>query len=156
MLSCRDLGLGGIGDPPGAHGGVVAALDEQAGAVGEPPVATDAIELLGRDEVGQAPAHVIRVGRTQQLRLAPVHIDDIEPAIADIGSALARGVHAWIDDRAGCGQSSCRARRGDVHGVGRARQGEDGDAAVVVEGVLRDPRIDLAKALTARAFFVGQ
>ena len=54
-----ELGLRRIGDPPGAHGGVIAALDEQAGAVGQPPVAAHAVHLPSRDEIGESPTHVI-------------------------------------------------------------------------------------------------
>ena len=49
---CR---VGRVGDPPGLHGRVVDALDQEPRSVGEPPVAAHPVELLGRVEVGQAP-----------------------------------------------------------------------------------------------------
>ena len=156
VLARGQLGLGGVGNPPVSDGGVVASLHEEAGAIREPPVAAHAIEFLCRDEVRQTPADVVGVGCAQQLRLAPVGTHDVEPAVADVGSALARGVHARIDDRAGRGQSSCRARRGDVHDVGRPRECEDSDASIVVERILRDARVDLAESLAACTLLVGE
>ena len=132
VLARGQLGLGGVGNPPVIDGGVVASLHEEAGAIREPPVAAHAIELLGGDEISEAPADVIGVGKAQGCGIAPGEIHDGEPAIADVRRARARGIDARIDHGAGSRQGPRRALV-DAHGVRSAREREDSDSPIVVE-----------------------
>jgi hypothetical protein len=132
VLARGQLGLGGIGNPPVIDGGVVASLHEEAGAIREPPVAAYAIELLCGDEISEAPADVIGVGKAQCDRVAPGEIHDVEPAIADVRRARTRGIDARIDYEAGsCQGPGCALV--DAHGVRSARECEDSDLPIVVE-----------------------
>jgi hypothetical protein len=132
VLARGQLGLGGVCNPPVVDGGVVASLHQEARAIREPPVAAHAIEFFCRDEVSEAPADVIGVGKAQCDRVAPGEIHDVEPAIADVRRPRARGIDARIDHGPGSLQGP-RCALVDAHGVRSAREREDSDASVVVE-----------------------
>jgi len=157
MLDRRLVGVRGIGNPPGRDRADVDALDQQTGAVGEPPVAAHAIEFLRGNEVGEPPRDVVAVRTTQHRGASTCQRCDVQGALGDEGGLGARGIGPRVDDGSGCVERT-RSCRGvvEAHGIGHARQREHGDAHVAVDREVGDAARDLAHSLAACALFRGQ
>ena len=141
-------GVRGIRDPPGADRPLVHPGHEQGRAVGEPPVAAVALELLAGHELGEAPRDVVAVGLDQGARRAVVGADQVQPALGDVGDVAAVGGQPRVDHCAGCRELAGAA--GDQVGEEQPRgQGEGSRAGFLVGGVRRDARATLAHPLTA-------
>ena len=151
MCSRGLVRMGGVGDPPLLDRGVIDALDEQACAVGEPPVATDPVKLLRGDEVGKPPGDLVCIRCAHDPRRSAFEGCDPEGTVADVGDMGARGVWAGIDDGARSGQHACWLIGVETARIRRAREREDGDAAVAIGGVVGDAGAHLAHALASGA-----
>jgi hypothetical protein len=88
-----------VGDPPQLNGRLVDPRRDQLIARRRPPVAARASELLGGDEVGEAEAHVVGVGRRQAPIGRAVGADDAELAAADVRDQPAVGRQTRVDHR---------------------------------------------------------
>ncbi len=117
-LPGRVRGVRGVRYPPPLHRGGVDPRDEQAGAVGCPPVAAIPSHLLGRDVLRQAVPHLGAVGLRQRPVTAAVGAHDPQRAPRHVRDAGARVVGTGIDHRPGYVQLTDRAR-----GLVRGRAG---------------------------------
>ena len=160
-LAGRLAGIGGISEVPALHGRRVDTTDRQRGAVGAPPVAAEAVHLLGGDEVGAAPRDRLRlvVVAAGEDSPAPVELGDAEQPTAHVGDALGERVGPGIEHRAGDGELACRAGDEPADEQPPADgEGGDGDVAVGGEGgdaTGRLPRPLAAGALLGREVVVA-
>ena len=151
-------GLGGrvrrVADEPGQHLALVDVRGGELRGVGRPPVAAVALHLLGRDELGEPPVRVGRVGRGE-LADASLDLAHVERPVDHERDPLARAVQARVVDRPGRAQLAGRT----LHQIGQehpARDGEHRSSNGLVGRVRRDARRTLARALAPGAFGLGE
>ena len=79
-------------------------------AVGAPPVAAEAVHLLGGDEVGAAPRDALRFVGIVAGEDAPsaVELADAQQPAADVGDPPGERVRPGVEDRTGDGQLAGR------------------------------------------------
>ena len=117
-------------------------------------MAAVAIHLLGRDELGQAPIRVGRVGRGQ-LAHAALDLADVQRPLDHERDPLARTVETRVVDRTRRAQLA----RGPLHQVGEEHAAADGEHRSpdrLVGRVRRDPRRALARAFAPGALGLGE
>ena len=150
QLAGLDGGVGRVAEVPALHRRGVDAGDGQGGAVGAPPVAAEAVHLLGGDEVGAAPRDrfplvVLAAGQDPP---RAVELADAQQAPADVGDALGQRIGTRVEDRPGHRQLARLARHqpADEQPPG---DGEGGDPAVAIGGEGGDAAGALAGPLPA-------
>ena len=147
----------GIGDPHAIHGRLINARNDQALAVGRPPVTTVTTHFFCRDEFRPTPADEIATAVSDR-RDRAIFTADVEFVAGDVRHPSAAGTEAGIEHR--------RTARGDVarftaHDVGNhepAVEDEDRRSHVCVAGIRDDSTRTLAGALAAGSLeirFVG-
>ena len=86
MLGRLEVWVAGVADPPPAHLALVDPRDREPVAVGCPPVAACALQLLRSDEVGDAPG---RVAVTGDHRGRPATtVVQVDPVVGDVRDAI--------------------------------------------------------------------
>ncbi len=143
------VGVGGIGDVPAEHGGVVDAGRRERGTVGSPPEPAVAVHLLRGDEVGEPPGDVLGVGRRERRRLPRPERVHVQRPTAHEGDAGSRRVRARVDDGALHRQGGRGRARGEPDGERPPGEHEGGGGDVAVGRVLHDAAGLLADPLPA-------
>ncbi len=149
--------VGRIVEVPALYRGGVDSTDRDRVAVGTPPVAAEAVHLLGGDEVGAAPRD--RVGFVEvaagEHPPTAVELADAQEPPAHVGDAARRGIGARVEHRSGDVEwsSGARDQAGHEQPAGE-REGDDRSGRV--GGVGRDAGRALAGALTPGPLLGGE
>lgn len=153
-------GLGGqlrvrrVGEVAQRQGGFVHPGGEDGAAVGGPPVAAGAAQLLGGGELGHAPGGAVpRAERPAGVQRGGR--GEVQGTLGDVGDALPGGVRPGVEGGGGGGQFG----GGAVGGVGTEEpsvEGEDGGREVGGGGEGADPRSPQPQPLAQPPFGRGQ